>query len=135
MSKALRDTALMVLDLEIVIEAVNPLLIIATYEDEKLVVEGTYPYNWNGTDDYESIGFALKLPPKKSEQLPFAMSRHGKEYTTVFRYDIHTIYYRPGRWEKYLAQLADKAQAKRDANSMLNGIGVDDSGLFPDLEP
>jgi hypothetical protein len=53
----------------------------------------------------------------------------------VYQWDSEQqeIYFRKGRWEHYLRNLAQENQDHHVEVSRLNGTPIDDSKIFPDL--
>lgn len=90
--------------------------IIALFINLNLPFEGEYVSGVTGSDT------------------PFALPRPLTFETPVYQWAGGEVsLHRPGLWETYLQHLARGIEARVQALNMLNGVPVDDSGLFGDV--
>lgn len=116
------------------VEATDALNRVKRYEDSKISVVGLLPLDIF-TKDYESVVVLVKLPGTQTNAAPFSIPRRDEMNGTVAYYAQNGIgqFYRPGKWEIHLKNLATKIETEREAIWSLNEQPLDDDGVFPDL--
>jgi hypothetical protein len=118
---------------------VKKVFLVSRYEDDKIIIEGKWPLNYQAAAMQERVfsdlWIALKLKPSDSGQSqPFPpIMRSVKDTTLVFREKRGVIYYyRQGHWIMYIQKLANQTRSGPTEENELNNQPVDDAHLFKD---
>lgn len=117
----------------------NGMLFSKEYQDEKIYISvNVLDVEGNNEDLYLAI--KARLDTEEFVNTPqFGISRRqnaAENLTTVyFSRDLkHTHFERPGKWMEYLEKLGRKASDEFKRERKLNGVPIDDSRLFPEIE-
>lgn len=103
------------------------------YEDEKIHVEAVLPLERGGA--IESFFINVKMSPNEQPIQPFGIPKTPLEQETpVFVWKGAPRYYRPGRWERYIADTLENIRKEDVQTDALNGQPIDDSEMFPDTQ-
>lgn len=130
------------------IQSADLVTICSVYDDDKIRIVG---YLIPPSDPEEGWRFTrfhitLKTPPPPQEQQPrFGLeTRHIPEETVVYHGDVkrstkviwlYDHFYRPGKWELYVEQLANGIQKRRESSRRLDKTPANDDHLFPEIVP
>ena len=117
----------------------NPLTLEAVYRDERVEVAGLINPQ---TREFEAVYININLPSYADAKpgmidytAPFTIPKSEPVYeTVVYQWRQGSIYFhRRGFWEAYLAHVAREIRGEIEALNLLNGVPIDDSGLFSDI--
>jgi hypothetical protein len=115
---------------------INPIRFARRYEDDKLVLVGTLSVDYVHEKEFKDIAVKLKMSPDLvSSPVPFNIPKSDgdENSTTVFFFTDGAITFaRPGRWCRYVYDLARKGELEIERARELDNKPIDDDDLFPE---